>query len=264
MFVYTAFGLLFSFIAASMVKYTGEKVRVRKEPGHVTFSKSSSMVSVLSDNKQHNRVEPPQYDTRTAYYSAGSGIPEVKVILGGFVIKGFLGIKTLIVKSVGMIMDPFGTGKIVLFQVSYDKDYHLFELVPLVICAALAGLFGTLVTHFNIRYQHLRKATFIGRHPITEVLCIMVLTSLVCYWNPFARMSLTEFAAHLFSECSPTNDNGGLCARTIAEIPQLLYLLVTTLVIKMCLTTITMSQQHIRRHGHLQLVHMILKHVVNV
>lgn len=35
-------------------------------------------------------------------------------------------------------MDPFGTGKIVLFQVSYDKDYHLFELVPLVICAALA------------------------------------------------------------------------------------------------------------------------------
>ncbi|ORE01231.1 hypothetical protein BCV72DRAFT_81745 [Rhizopus microsporus var. microsporus] len=334
MFVYTAFGLLFSFIAASMVKYTGEKVRVRKEPGHVTFSKSSSMISVLSDNKQQNRVESPQYETKTAYYSAGSGIPEVKVILGGFVIKGFLGIKTLIVKSVGMIfstsagltvgkegpfvhlacsagniacrlfpkfnkneskrreilsaaaasgvavafgapiggvlfsleevsyyfpmktmirsyccamvaaivlkiMDPFGTGKIVLFQVSYDKDYHLFELVPLVICAALAGLFGTLVTHFNIRYQHLRKATFIGRHPITEVLCIMVLTSLVCYWNPFARMSLTEFAAHLFSECSPTNDNGGLCARTIAEIPQLLYLLVTTLVIKMCLTTIT-------------------------
>lgn len=86
-----------------MVKYTGEKVRVRKEPGHVTFSKSSSMVSVLSDNKQHNRVEPPQYETRTAYYSAGSGIPEVKVILGGFVIKGFLGIKTLIVKSVGMV-----------------------------------------------------------------------------------------------------------------------------------------------------------------
>lgn len=26
------------------------------------------------------------------------------------------------------------------------------------------------------------------------------------------RMSLSEFAAHLFSECSPTNDNGGLCA----------------------------------------------------
>jgi chloride channel 3/4/5 len=38
-----------------------------------------------------------------AYYCAGSGIPEVKVILGGFVIKGFLGIKTLFVKSVGLV-----------------------------------------------------------------------------------------------------------------------------------------------------------------
>jgi chloride channel 3/4/5 len=36
------------------------------------------------------------------------------------------------------ITDPFGTGKIVLFQVSYDKDYHLFEMVPLLICGAFA------------------------------------------------------------------------------------------------------------------------------
>ena len=36
------------------------------------------------------------------------------------------------------IMDPFGTGKIVLFQVSYDKDYHLFELVPFLLCGAFA------------------------------------------------------------------------------------------------------------------------------
>ena len=35
-------------------------------------------------------------------------------------------------------MDPFGTGKIVLFQVSYDKDYHLFELVPFILCAILS------------------------------------------------------------------------------------------------------------------------------
>lgn len=28
----------------------------------------------------------------------------------------------------------------------------------------------------------------------------------------YIRMSLSAFAANLFSECTPTNDNGGLCA----------------------------------------------------
>ncbi|KAI8372538.1 chloride channel [Choanephora cucurbitarum] len=333
MFMYTCFGLLFSFVASAMVKLTAEKVKVRTPSKPVHFPRSSSVASFSHDN-EIKALEPPQYDTKNVYYSAGSGIPEVKVILGGFVIKGFLGIKTLIVKSIGMIfstsagltagkegpfvhlacsagnvacrlfpkfnkneskrreilsaaaasgvavafgapiggvlfsleevsyyfpmktmirsyccamvaavvlkiMDPFGTGKIVLFQVSYDKDYHLFELVPLIICGAFAGFFGAFVTYFNIKYQHMRKSTFIGKYPICEVLCIMLVTALVSFWNPFSRMGLSEFAAELFSECSPTNDNAGLCARTVAEIPQLLYLLMTTLCIKMGLTVIT-------------------------
>jgi len=39
-----------------------------------------------------------------APYAAGSGISEMKVILGGFVIKKFLGVLTLLVKSVGLIL----------------------------------------------------------------------------------------------------------------------------------------------------------------
>jgi chloride channel 3/4/5 len=38
------------------------------------------------------------------YYSAGSGIPQVKTILGGFVIRGCLGLRTLLVKSVSLIL----------------------------------------------------------------------------------------------------------------------------------------------------------------
>ncbi|KAG1077800.1 hypothetical protein G6F42_024610 [Rhizopus arrhizus] len=229
-----------------MVKHTAEKVKVRRPTKVQPFSKSPSMASIPydedNDNDEHRHaaslhkdetVDEPQYETKNAYYCAGSGIPEVKVILGGFVIKGFLGIKTLIVKSVGMIFstsaglncgkegpfvhlacsagniacrlfpkfnkneskrreilsaaaaagvavavgapiggvlfsleevsyyfpmktmirsyccamvaaivlkitDPFGTGKIVLFQVSYDKEYHLFEMVPLILCGAFA------------------------------------------------------------------------------------------------------------------------------
>lgn len=87
-----------------MVKYTGEKVRVRTTSKRTPFSKSSSMASLHSEDNKNETVQPAEYETKTAYYSAGSGIPEVKVILGGFVIKGFLGIKTLIVKSVGMVI----------------------------------------------------------------------------------------------------------------------------------------------------------------
>jgi len=36
-------------------------------------------------------------------YAAGSGIPEVKTILGGFVIRKFLGWWTLIIKSIGVV-----------------------------------------------------------------------------------------------------------------------------------------------------------------
>jgi chloride channel 3/4/5 len=40
-------------------------------------------------------------------YSAGSGIPEVKTILGGFVIRKFLGWWTLIIKSIGVVNIQF-------------------------------------------------------------------------------------------------------------------------------------------------------------
>ena len=41
---------------------------------------------------------------RISPYAAGSGIPEVKTILGGFVIRGFLGLWTLLTKYVGLIL----------------------------------------------------------------------------------------------------------------------------------------------------------------
>jgi hypothetical protein len=39
-----------------------------------------------------------------ANYASGSGIIEIKIILGGFIMNGFLGIQTLLVKSVGLIL----------------------------------------------------------------------------------------------------------------------------------------------------------------
>jgi len=39
-----------------------------------------------------------------APYACGSGIPEIKCILSGFIIRGYLGKWTFIIKSVGLIL----------------------------------------------------------------------------------------------------------------------------------------------------------------
>ena len=38
------------------------------------------------------------------YPAAGSGVAEVKVILSGFIIRGFLGLRTLVIKTIGLIL----------------------------------------------------------------------------------------------------------------------------------------------------------------
>lgn len=54
-----------------------------------------------------------------APYACGSGVPEVKTILSGFIIRGYLGAWTLLIKSVGMILGTSAgllLGKEVLIQ----------------------------------------------------------------------------------------------------------------------------------------------------
>lgn len=45
-----------------------------------------------------------QNNVKVLYTAAGSGIPEVKTILSGFVIRKFLGLQTLLVKAVGLTL----------------------------------------------------------------------------------------------------------------------------------------------------------------
>lgn len=42
-----------------------------------------------------------------AIYAKHSGIPEIKTVLGGFVIRRFLGLWTLIIKSLGLVSQVY-------------------------------------------------------------------------------------------------------------------------------------------------------------
>jgi hypothetical protein len=57
-------------------------------------------VSQIDPTRSAVTAEPK----KVMYFAAGSGIPEIKTILSGFVIKGYLGSVVLFVKSFGLAL----------------------------------------------------------------------------------------------------------------------------------------------------------------
>ncbi|KAH0605483.1 uncharacterized protein H6S33_004705 [Morchella sextelata] len=240
-----------------------------------------------------------------APYAAGSGISEIKCILAGFVMKGFLGGWTLLIKSIGLplaiasglsvgkegpsvhyavctgnvisrffkkyrrnaakmreilsacaaagvavafgspiggvlfsleemssnfplktmwrsyfcalvatavlaAMNPFRTGQLVMFQVSYDRDWHFFEVVFFVIIGVFGGLYGEFVIKWNLRAQSFRKR-YLKEYAIAEVTFLAGVTAVICYANMFLRIDMTESMEILFRECEGGHDYNGLC-----------------------------------------------------
>lgn len=240
-----------------------------------------------------------------APYAAGSGISEIKCILGGFIINGFLSIWTLAIKSLtlplaigsglsvgkegpsvhvaccvgsvvgGMfakyrashakmreiltaasaagvavafgspiggvlfaieemshnftnktmwksfvcalvatftlsIMNPFRTGKLVLFQVSYDRDWHYFEIPFYILIGVFGGLYGAFVIKFNLQVAAFRRRN-LATHGIYEAVFLAVLSAMIGYFNRFLRIDMTESLEILFKECEGGGDYSGLC-----------------------------------------------------
>ncbi|KAJ7594451.1 Cl-channel protein [Mycena floridula] len=230
-----------------------------------------------------------------ARYAAGSGISEIKCILAGFVMQGFLGFATFFIKSVtlplviasglsvgkegpsvhvaccigslvaGMFqkfsksqgkmreivtaasaagvavafgspiggvlfsieemshtfsiktmwrsffcalmatvtlsaMNPFRTGKLVLFQVTYDRDWHFFEIIFFVILGIFGGLYGAFVVKFNLQVAAFRRK-HLADHGVAEAVTLATLTAMIGYFNRFLRIDMTESMAILFKEC---------------------------------------------------------------
>lgn len=242
-----------------------------------------------------------------APYAAGSGIPEVKTILGGFVIRKFLGFWTLVTKCIGLalsvasgmalgkegplvhvacslgniiprvfqkyatneakkreilsaasaagvsvafgapiggvlfsleevsyyfpyktmwrsffcamvaalslqLVNPFRTGKLVLFQVEYKRNWHVFELPFFILLGILGGLYGAMFIKLNLRYAAFRKRSWLREWPLYEVGIIALVTAILSYPFHFARANSSLIVANLFKECEEVEtDFHGLC-----------------------------------------------------
>ncbi|GMK55767.1 hypothetical protein CspeluHIS016_0208230 [Cutaneotrichosporon spelunceum] len=277
---------------------------------------------------------PPQQARPVIYMAAGSGIPEIKTILSGFVIHGYLGMSTLVVKSVGLAMsvgsglslgkegpfvhiascianivsrafakydhnelkrreilsaacaagvavsfgapiggvlfsleevsyyfppkvmwrafwcaavaaialralNPYGNGSIVLFTVTYTKEYQYWEFAVFILLGVFGGLYGALFSRLNIIWSRdVRKGTWLGRHPILEVFLVTALTTFVSFLNPLARLGGTELVAKLFAECS-VDSASSLCVDNGHKVGSIVSLVGGALLIRASLTIIT-------------------------
>ncbi|CAG8061878.1 unnamed protein product [Penicillium olsonii] len=126
-------------------------------------------------------------------------------------------------------LNPFRTGKIVLYQVTYTRGWHRFEIIPFIILGIIGGLYGAFLIRLNTRIAKWRRARTSSR-PIIEVVIVALITALVNYPNHFMRAQNSELVQSLFAECnSATVDRFGLCATGSASIGVAIYLVVAAL-----------------------------------
>ncbi|KAF8466593.1 chloride channel [Kalaharituber pfeilii] len=289
-----------------------------------------------SSHSGSSKPKPLSYSPPVSYYSAaGSGVAEVKVILSGFVLHGYLGFKTLVVKVFALILsvssglslgkegpyvhvatcigniacrlfdkynyndakrrevlsasaasgvavafgapiggvlfsleevsyyfppktlfrtffccivaalslkflNPYGTSKIVLFEVRYTIDWHIFELLAFIFLGVCGGTYGALFIkaskHWATRFRRIR---FIKANPLAELMLVALVSALVSYWNRYSKMAVSELLYELASPCSGGESaHSNLCPEP-EEIPDAIWYLAIAFAIKSFLTVIT-------------------------
>ena len=123
-------------------------------------------------------------------------------------------------------LNPFRTGKIVLYQVTYTRGWHRFEVIPFVILGIVGGLFGAFFIRLNLNIARWRQSRNTSR-PLAEVAAVALITALINFPNHFMRAQNSELVQSLFAECSSdTYDRFGLCTTGSASLRVVAFLLV--------------------------------------
>ncbi|TCD69139.1 hypothetical protein EIP91_008615 [Steccherinum ochraceum] len=139
--------------------------------------------------------------------------------------------------------DPFGTSKLVLFQVTgVAETWKAFEIIPWLLLAAIGGVLGSLLIKLNTAAAVYRRNTFIHDYPILEVIAFSAITAAISYLVVFLRVGSSDLVANLFMECDTSKgDYHGLCNPTAAW--ENIFLLTITAGIKLLLTAWTFGMQ---------------------
>ncbi|CAK9436442.1 uncharacterized protein LODBEIA_P10000 [Lodderomyces beijingensis] len=311
-------------------KITGGAVDDDDGNGGNTKGFTSGDASKANKRDHVNRTKP-----RVIYTANGSGVPEVKTILSGFVIRRFLGVYTLCAKTIALIfaiasgmslgkegpyvhlatcvgnitsryfpfiykndlfekqilsasasagvalafgsplggvlfileeinnylpshqlfqvffcaiistlflkfLNPYGTGKTVLFELEYYSDWYPLELLFFVFIGISGGIFGAAFVKFvNWWPKKFRSLKYIKDKPLFEVFLVATITGLVTFWNPYTIQASTELVLDLATSCSGRELDRSLCPTTKEQFVREIGSLMVALIMKIVLTFIT-------------------------
>lgn len=137
-------------------------------------------------------------------------------------------------------LNPYGTHKIVMFEVRYLVDWEYFELGSFIFVGIVGGAMGALFIKASKYWaQTFRRIKAIKKYPMLEVFLVAVVTGLMSYWNPLTKVSVAKLLLNLASPCDRTKGDGlGLCPRSVDDIPAILQMLIIAFLIKGFLTVI--------------------------
>ena len=133
-------------------------------------------------------------------------------------------------------INPFRTGQLVLFEVTYDTNWHYFEIPIYILLGVFGGVYGIIVSKLNIRVVAFRKR-YLSNFAVREVLFLTLFTASFSYFNQFLRLDMTETMEILFHECDK-NFNHAVCDPNNKKVGLIVSLLFAT-VARMLLTIIT-------------------------
>ncbi|KAH6841053.1 chloride channel [Chaetomium sp. MPI-CAGE-AT-0009] len=140
-------------------------------------------------------------------------------------------------------LNPYGTHKIVMFQVRYLVDWEYFEIISFIMVGVFGGAAGALFIKASRHWaKTFRKIPAIKAYPLLEVVLVALVTGLIGYWNTLTKLPVAKLLYNLAAPCDDRDNNLedlGLCPEEIGDIPPILLNLLTAFLIKGFLTIIT-------------------------
>jgi chloride channel 3/4/5 len=140
---------------------------------------------------------------------------------------------SLVLLFLTQFLNPNGSGKIVLFEVSYQRaDWRASEMIIFVFLGVVMGIYGALFCKFNMLWTRtFRQLKVIKRWPLLEVGLVSLLTATVIWYNPYTRTMGVRIIEELFSECADDRYNGA-CSQQVENLPHLIKLLGMAVIVK--------------------------------
>lgn len=140
-------------------------------------------------------------------------------------------------------LNPYGTHKIVMFQIHYAVDWEYFEIISFIVVGMLGGMLGAMfIKASRFWAKSFRKVPVIKRYPLVEVMLVALVTGLVSYWNGLVKLPVAKLLYNLAAPCNSddaTLDEVGLCPEARGDIPPIILNLMIAFLIKGFLTVIT-------------------------